>query len=542
MYTKLIPSHDKEGNIALFIEVRSEIPEETAALGRVLLDGDNLYRILGDQRADLVTDGDFIDLYSHLGGPALSPLILSLVLIFQMLARLPDRLAVEAVRERIDWKYTLHVPLDWKGFHFTNLSHFRQWLLEHDAEYWGFDQLLHKLVDLGFIRRRGKQRTDSTHISGQLAKLTRLELVLETLRMALLALEEQAEDWVTDTIPEVFQQRYSERRYEYDLKEEEIAAELRQAGADGFWLLQQVATAPTAVRALEALHTLLTVWAQQFEGDANGTYQGPREQLTAHGLVQSPHETEARYRRKRGKAWQGYVGQVTETAEEAGDPNFITDVEVTDAQLSDHDALPAVQGRLTERDLTPSEKYVDQAYVSGTQLAESQAQGTCLVGPVAGETDPKEYKLSDFEVDLAQQTATCLGGQQAVRWTTGHRSDGTLEYRAYFGEQCEQCPQRHSCTDAKAGRTITIHEHHAHVVQRRSEMQTEVFWEVMKRRPPVEGTISQLTRLGMRRVHYRGRQKANLQLILTATAVNLRRLRRVWATGNTPSWASAATG
>ena len=528
--------------MALFPEDRSEIPEETAELGRELLGEDSVYRMLGDQLATLITDADFGDLYSHLGGPALSPVILSLVLIFQMLEKLPDRLAAEAVRLRIDWKYALHVPLAWKGFHFTNLSHFRQRLLEHDAEYLVFDQLLHKLVDLGFIRRRGKQRTDSTHILGQLAKLTRLELVLETLRMALLTLEDQAEAWVADTIPEVFQQRYSKRRYEYDLKEEEIVAELRQAGADGFWLLRQLATAPTAGQDLAALHTLQTVWEQQFEWDTNGTYQGPREQLTAHGLVQSPHETEARYRQKRGKAWQGYVGQVTETAEDAGDPNFITDVEVTDAQQSDHNALPAVQERLAERDLPPSEQYVDQAYVSGTQLAESQAQGTRLVGPVAGETGPKEYKLSDFAVDLAQQRATCPAGQQAVRWTTGQRSDGTLEYRAYFGEQCKRCPLRSRCTDAKAGRTITIHEHHAHVVQRRAEMQTEAFWKAMKRRPPVEGTISQLIRLGMRRARYRGLKKVNLQLILTATAVNLRRLRRVLATGNPPSWANAATG
>ena len=203
--------------MALFPEDRSEIPEETAELGRELLGEDSVYRMLGDQLATLITDADFGDLYSHLGGPALSPVILSLVLIFQMLEKLPDRLAAEAVRLRIDWKYALHVPLAWKGFHFTNLSHFRQRLLEHDAEYLVFDQLLHKLVDLGFIRRRGKQRTDSTHILGQLAKLTRLELVLETLRMlivALLTLEDQAEAWVAYS-PDCAVEDQCDARYSY---------------------------------------------------------------------------------------------------------------------------------------------------------------------------------------------------------------------------------------------------------------------------------------------------------------------------------------
>ena len=69
-------------------------------------------------------------------------------------------------------------------------------------------------------------------------------------------------------------------------------------------------------------------------------------------------------------------------------------------------------------------------------------------------------------------------------------------------------------------------------------MQTEAFWQAMKHRPPVEGTISQLARQGMRRARYRGRRKVNLQMILTATAVNLRRLCRAWARGQEPSWAT----
>jgi hypothetical protein len=92
---------------------RSEIPEKIAELGHKLLGENNMYRLIGDRLAELVKDEDFIDMYSSIGGPALSPVILSFVLIFQMLEKLPDRLAAEAVRLRIDWKYALHLPLDW---------------------------------------------------------------------------------------------------------------------------------------------------------------------------------------------------------------------------------------------------------------------------------------------------------------------------------------------------------------------------------------------------------------------------------------------
>ena len=518
---------------------RSEIPEETADLGRKLMDENSPYRLIGDRLPDLVEDEDFAFIYSPTGGPAIPPALLALVLTFQMSEKLPDRLAAEMVRLRIDWKYALHLPLDWPGFHFTNLSHFRQRLLEHEAEYLVFDQLLRKLVALGFIRRRGKQRTDSMSVLGLVAKLSRLELVLETLRVALKAIQDQDEAWLEQMAPEVFLQRYLTKKHDYDLKDQEVTDILRQAGADGLWLLEQLGDAPEELQNLPEVQVLRQVWKQQFEWDEAGSYTGPREKLEAHGLIQSPHEPEVRYRQKRDKAWQGYAAQVTETAEDAGDPNFITDVGLTDAQVSDNNALPEIQERLAERGLTPEEQYVDQAYVSGTRLAESDEQGTRLMGPIADETGPQEFKLSDFTVDLEQQRATCPAGNQAAKWTVSHRSDGTLNHTAHFGQQCADCPLRSRCTEAKAGRTITIHEHHDQVVQRRTEMKTDAFWQAMKRRPPVEGTISQLARQGMRHARYRGRCKVNLQLIFTAAAINLRRLCRAWATGQQPSWAGS---
>jgi hypothetical protein len=36
---------------------------------------------------------------------------MALVTVFQMLERIPDRLAAELVISRIDWKYALHFPL-----------------------------------------------------------------------------------------------------------------------------------------------------------------------------------------------------------------------------------------------------------------------------------------------------------------------------------------------------------------------------------------------------------------------------------------------
>jgi hypothetical protein len=227
---------------------------------------------------------------------------------------------------------------------------------------------------------------------------------------------------------------------------------------------------------------------------------------------------------------------VSETAEEKGEANFITDIGVTDAQESDVRSLPKVQERLLEREVAPAEQDVDQAYVSGTSLADSEAQGINLVGPIGPETGPKAFKLSDFEVDLAEKKATCPAGQTAERWSQHQRPDGSTEYRFYFGQQCADCCQRDECTEAKAGRTITYHEHHPLVEKRRAEMKSDEFKTAMKRRAPVEGTISQVARAGGRYARYRGLRKVNLQLVFTAVAINLRRLGVAWGRGYTPSW------
>ncbi len=520
----------------------SEIPPEIAEWGREFLAEDNPYRLIGDQLSDLISDEDFVDLYSPIGGGALSPTILALVTVFQMMEKLPDRAAALAVMVRLDWKYALHLPLSGKGFHFTNLSHFRLRLIEHEAEYLVFDRLVSKLVELGFVRRRGPQRTDSTKILGQVANLSRLEMVRETMRVTVRALGEADAVWRQQTLPEAFRQEYQVGQHSYQLSQAEVAKALRRVGADGFWFLQQVSQGPDVLQGLPEVGTMRTVWDQQFELDKQGQYLKPRTKVEPHGLIQSPHEPEVRYRQKRGEGWKGYVAQATETAEEKGEPNFITDVAVTDAQVSDVNALPEIQARLAERDVSPEEQYVDQAYVSGTRLAESAEAGINLIGPVAQENGPCEFKLSDFTADVEQRQATCPGGQEAVQWTVRHRPDGSLAFTAHFGKQCATCSFRPRCTTAVKGRTITIHEHHDLVVARREEMGTTEFWQKMKRRPPIEGTISQLMRQGARRARYRGRRKVNLQLVFTAVAVNLKRLLNAWAQDRKPRWQIAAVG
>ena len=97
----------------------------------------------------------------------------------------PGAQAADAVRGRIDWKYILGLDLRDPGFDSSVLSEFRQRLLASKEESLLFDLLLRKLREHGYLKPRGHQRTDSTHVLAKVRSLGRVEVVGESFRAAL---------------------------------------------------------------------------------------------------------------------------------------------------------------------------------------------------------------------------------------------------------------------------------------------------------------------------------------------------------------------
>jgi transposase len=82
----------------------------------------------------------------------------------QFAENLSDRQAAEAVRARIDWKYALGLELTDEGFHYSVLSEFRTRLVQGSLEQVLLDTLLTCCQARGWLKARGRQRTDSTHV------------------------------------------------------------------------------------------------------------------------------------------------------------------------------------------------------------------------------------------------------------------------------------------------------------------------------------------------------------------------------------------
>jgi transposase len=241
------------------------VPETTVAAVQAAFPKGNLYVALRAEFGTLYDDQLFADVYPPAGRPVeVAPWRLALVMVMQYIEGLTDRQAADAVRRCMDWKYALSLELTDPGFDFTLLHDFRCRLLAHEAGQRCLDAFLAVCKARGWVKARGTQRTDSTHVLAAIRTLHRLECVLEAMHYALNQLSAAAPAWVQQHVPPAWDTRYSLRsdqaRLPKDARKRETLA--RQIGTDGFQLLAwvQAADASLGLRDLPALEALRRIW------------------------------------------------------------------------------------------------------------------------------------------------------------------------------------------------------------------------------------------------------------------------------------------
>ena len=523
------------------------VPEATARVARAAFRKGNPLLRLRDELGTIFSDEDFAaDLFPRLGRPGLPAWRLALVTLLQFREDLPDRRAAEAVRARIDWKYLLGLELADPGFDASVLCEFRARLLQGAAEGRLLGRLLARCRELGLLKARGRQRTDATHVLAAIRALNRLELLGETLRAALNELAALAPDWLCDTAPDAWYERYARRVEDDRLPRAAGAREAyaRTVGEDGFALLDQLDRPGTPQRLgrLPKVAVLRQVRARHFErdgapppGSGGGVRLRPKDELPpAAARVQSPYDPEARYRSRGGVSWIGYIVHLSEACEE-GAVHLLTHAMTTAATVHEAACTAAIHQALAGKGLAPSEHLVDAAYVDAELLARSREElGVALIGP--GRPDPAwqariegAFTAERFEVDWDRKQARCPRGKLSSGWSERVEGIGRPYIRVSFRQaDCGACAARAMCTrnprQARSLRLPPRAEYEA-LQAARCRLTTAAGRRLHARRAGIEGTISQGVRaFGLRRARYRGLAKAHLQHVATAAAIDLCRL------------------
>lgn len=516
-----------------------DIPEETAKVARRTFKKGNVYMLMRDELGVLYSDSQFAELFSHQGRPAESPGNLALVSVMQFAEGLSDEQTAEMVRSRIDWKYALGLSLTDSGFDASLLSKFRQRLVTGGLAARLLEDMLILFVERGWLKARGKQRTDSTIVLAAIRELNRLELMGETLRHALEALAIVAPTWLQAQVTPDWYDRYGSRFEQYRLPKEkpEQEALALAIGRDGYHLLAVIYQAQSQkphLWQIEAVQTLRQIWVQHYyEQEGQIAWRQAGNVPSGASNIQSPYDPEARYSQKRDIAWTGYKVHLTESCDD-NRPHLITHVVTTPASVPDVAVTEEIHRALVDKGLPPKTHLVDAGYPDGDLIISSQSQGIDLVGPVRQDTTPQAraaqgFAAADFTIDWATKQATCPAGVVSCGWYTDQKSKpGVASILVRFPKTvCNSCMDRPLCTTAQQGRSIRLRpqETHEAIQTARQREKTDAFYQLYCKRAGIEGTISQGVRaFALRRSRYTGLTKTHLQHILTAAAMNLTRL------------------
>ena len=516
------------------------IPEATARIARAAFRRGSPVMRMRDEIGALFTDEEFAPLFPARGRPVESPWRLALVSVMQYVEGLSDRQAADAVRARIDWKYSLSLELADPGFDASVLSEFRTRLVSGGLEQQLLDTMLAHFRAPKLLKERGKQRTDSTHVLAAIRAVNRLECVGETMRAALNSLAVAAPDWLRAHSDAAWVDRYGPRVDDARLPDKPAArrALAEVMASDGYRLREAVYApdAPTWLREVPAVQTLRRVWVERFYRDEAGAHERGDEQgrPPSAGMVSSPYDPDARYATKRTTSWTGYKIHVSETCDDDL-PRLITHVETAVGPAADGDATPTIHRALAAKGLPPSLHIVDTGYLDADLLLTSRADyGVELLGPTRRDqrwqARAKEgFGMAAFAIDWERQRATCPQGRESLQWKERDDVRGNASIYIRFAKaDCGPCPCRAHCTRADR-RSIAIRPRaqYAALQERRARQETEAFAQEYARRAGIEGTISQGVRAyGLRRATYIGAAKTHLQHVLTAAAIDFVRVAR----------------
>jgi transposase len=244
------------------------VPANTARAAKTVFNIENLYLAIGDQLDNLFGGLNLNDLDDYGEKPAYSLFILAMVTLFQCAEGIPDRQAADAVRTRLDWKYALHLPLDYPSIDYTALREFRRRLRLNRAGLDVFQHMLTRLVKLGLWGSEDNRRMDIIAILATVDTLSRVDETAATMSLALEALASRQPEWLrTISLPHWYE-RYSQLFTSQRLpgSEQELDVMVQAVRTDMFYLLKEIGRADaTDLILLPEVQALEQICQQQFQ-------------------------------------------------------------------------------------------------------------------------------------------------------------------------------------------------------------------------------------------------------------------------------------
>lgn len=491
---------------------------------RELIPAGSVFAFLAEHRAALFPAGMFADMYpSRNGRPSMPPQVLAVAVVLRALHGLSDFETVQELRCDLRWKAACGLGLYDTGFDPSLLAYFRRRLARSSDPQRIFTAVRAVVRETGVLKGKVRRALDSTVLDDAVATQdTVTQLVAAIRRVArevpgapdVVAAVCTAHDYTDPGKPAIA------------WNDEAARAQLVDAlVTDAIRLLAALPERDHGPRAADALGLLALVAGQDVEPAEGSDGRDGRWRITkgtAPNRVISTVDPESRHVHKtRSHKQDGYKAHLAVEPE----TGIYTAVAIRPGAGAEHHEA-AVALDLLDQDVqaTGLDVYGDTAYSSGDASAALLERGHRLyLKPAPVKTAlPGGFGLDDFAIDTAAGQVTCPAGHTVTLAPPG----GTNRQRRAVFDQCPACPLRARCTNAKAGRILTIRPHHDQQTAARRRAATDPHWQSAYRRwrPPVERAVAWLVAGANRRLRYRGTIKNNTWIHTRAAALNLRTL------------------
>jgi hypothetical protein len=418
----------------------------------------------------------------------------------------------------------------------STLERFEQWVNERQHRLF-FDEVL-KQIDADFPEERsGVQIGDTFAMKANAASEGVVALLRHTSRCLLAEIERgavQEYDRILKSLDQVSLFGTGEESWEY-LQVETNRAERRLKTVQGVWQLQQLVKpqmagwqGPLRSRVSLRLEDLDKVIADELQvtRDADGKPTQvsilPQKDKGPYRLC-SATDPDATCRSHGHNQIVGYNIGLAVTPQ-----SIIREIQAaTGAEPDQAGVTRLITEQLKYQGICPAKLLYDQAAGAGctrAEVAKVSAGQTQLVAQVPPSTTQGRFGPEDFHFTPAG-ALECPNHKTTLQAHPASDRDGTIY--SFSAKTCLDCPLWQQCRDAKAdpqgSRRVFISDYLEEVRQAKAYNQLPGFQQEMKQRPLVERVIFMLTHYdGARYARSRGKQRADFQAKMCATARNLR--------------------
>lgn len=430
--------------------------------------------------------------------------------IVQYLNNYSDRDMEQAARYNIIVKWFIGIPIEDSSYDHSALGDFRDRLGE---ERWKklFFQILKQIEDAGFAK--GRQSVDATHIIANIAIPGTIGLIRQGIKEVMAEIEKVSPDLYKELGGEKTADK-KEKIHKLSTEEKkkklvEVVEEARKIKSKAEEL-----KSPPVDKKIEQLNQILNENIDESDNVIQKRKDHVKDKLVS--LV----DKDARHGAKSDeKTFTGYKANVMKSED-----GFVTNTRATPGNTYDGDILVPLVDEKIANGSKPDKIGGDTHYGSAENRYQMSLRGITIVAPLKEDFNPTGL-LPQEKFVFDDAGVTCPAGNRTIISNFNDKNGTTTFF--FKKEVCQQCILKELCTKQDR-RTVTVGKHHELVEKAKEYNKTEEFKEDMKERAHIEPKHAEMKRFhGLARAKYWGLPKVNIQAIITAIVVNVKRFANV---------------